>query len=35
MRAMTRSFRGSDGALVKALLAEAQFDPELALAFCE
>src|SRR5437867_3470726 len=35
MRAMARSFRGSDGALVKALLAEAQFDPELALAFRE
>src|SRR5216684_7388675 len=30
MRAMAKSFRGSDGALVKALLAEAQFDPELA-----
>jgi hypothetical protein len=35
MRAMVRSFRGSDGALVKALLAEAQFDPELAKAFRE
>jgi AcrR family transcriptional regulator len=35
MRAMARSFRGSDGALVKALLAEAQFDPELAKAFRE
>jgi len=35
MRAMAKSFRGSDGALVKALLAEAQFDPELALAFRE
>ena len=35
MRAMARLFRGSDGALVKALLAEAQFDPELALAFRE
>jgi AcrR family transcriptional regulator len=33
MRAMAKSFRGSDGALVKALLAEAQFDPELAKAF--
>ena len=35
MRAMARSFRGSDGAVVKALLAEAQFDPELAAAFHE
>jgi AcrR family transcriptional regulator len=35
MRAMARSFRGSDGALVKALLAEAQFDPQLAKAFRE
>jgi AcrR family transcriptional regulator len=35
MRAMAKSFRGSDGALVKALLAEAQFDPELAKAFRE
>jgi AcrR family transcriptional regulator len=35
MRAMARSFRGNDGALVKALLAEAQFDPELAKAFRE
>ena len=35
MRAMARSFRGSDGALVKALLAEAQFDRELAKAFRE
>jgi AcrR family transcriptional regulator len=35
MRAMARSFRGGDGALVKALLAEAQFDPELAKAFRE
>jgi AcrR family transcriptional regulator len=35
MRAMARSFRGADGALVKALLAEAQFDPELAKAFRE
>jgi AcrR family transcriptional regulator len=35
MRAMARSFRGTDGALVKALLAEAQFDPELASAFRE
>ncbi len=32
---MAKSFRGSDGALVKALLAEAQFDPELAKAFRE
>jgi len=35
MRAMARAFSGSDGALVKALLAEAQFDPELAKAFRE
>lgn len=35
MRAMARSFRGDDGALVRALLAEAQFDPELARAFRE
>jgi AcrR family transcriptional regulator len=35
MRAMAKSFRGSDGALVKALLAEAQFDPDLAQAFQE
>src|SRR3989475_10279675 len=35
MRAMARLFRGSDGALVKALLTEAQFDPELAKAFRE
>ena len=33
MRAMAKSFRGDDGVLVKALLAEAQFDPELAKAF--
>ena len=30
MRAMARAFRGRDGALVKALLAEAQFDAQLA-----
>jgi AcrR family transcriptional regulator len=35
MRAMAKSLRGSDGALVKMLLAEAQFDPELAKAFRE
>ena len=35
MRAMAKSFRGNDGVLVKALLAEAQFDPELAKAFRE
>ena len=33
MHAMARSFRGCDGTLVKSLLAEAQFDPELAKAF--
>ena len=35
MRSMAKAFRGRDGALVKALLAEAQFDPELATAFRE
>jgi AcrR family transcriptional regulator len=35
MRSMARAFRSKDGALVKALLAEAQFDPELATAFRE
>ncbi|MGH9547006.1 MAG: TetR/AcrR family transcriptional regulator [Terriglobales bacterium] len=35
MRTMAKAFRGKDGALVKALLAEAQFDPELATAFRE
>jgi len=35
MRAMAKAFRSKDGALVKALLAEAQFDPELATAFRE
>jgi AcrR family transcriptional regulator len=32
MRTMAKAFRGKDGALIKALLAEAQFDPELAAA---
>ncbi|MCU1323283.1 MAG: Transcriptional regulator, TetR family [Acidobacteriaceae bacterium] len=35
MRAMAKSFRGSDGTLVKALLAESEFDPELAKALQE
>jgi AcrR family transcriptional regulator len=35
MHAMARVFMGKDGALVRALLAEAQFDPELAVAFRE
>jgi AcrR family transcriptional regulator len=35
MRAMAKAFRSRDGALVKALLAEAQFDAELATAFRE
>ena len=35
MRAMAKAFRGEDGELVKALLAESQFDPELAKAFRE
>jgi AcrR family transcriptional regulator len=33
LRTMAKAFRGEDGALVKALLAESQFDPELAIAF--
>ena len=32
MRTMGKAFRGKDGALIRALLAEAQFDPELAKA---
>jgi len=35
MRTMARAFRGKDGALLRALLAEAQFDPELATALRE
>jgi len=35
MRLMAKAFRGKDGALIKSLLAEAQFDPELAMAFRE
>ena len=35
MRAMAKAFRGKDGALVRSLLAEAQFDPELAKEFRE
>ena len=35
MLAMAGAFRGRDGSLVKALLAEAQFDPELAREFRE
>ena len=35
MHAMAKVFMGKDGALVKGLLAEAQFDPELAVAFRE
>ena len=35
MRAMAKAFRGEDGDLIKALLAESQFDPELARAFRE
>ena len=35
MRTMAKAFRGKDGALIKVLLAEAQFDPELALALRE
>ncbi len=35
MRTMAKAFRGKDGALIRALLAEAQFDPELAIALRE
>ena len=35
MHAMAKVFMGKDGALVNGLLAEAQFDPELAVAFRE
>jgi AcrR family transcriptional regulator len=35
MRTMAKAFRGKDGALIRALLAEAQFDPELAAALRE
>ena len=35
MRTMAKVFRGKDGALIRALLAEAQFDPELATALRE
>jgi AcrR family transcriptional regulator len=35
MRTMAKAFRGKDGALLRALLAEAQFDPELAAALRE
>jgi len=35
MRTMAKAFRGRDGCLIRALLAEAQFDPELATALRE
>jgi AcrR family transcriptional regulator len=35
MRTMAKAFRGRDGTLIRALLAEAQFDPELAAALRE
>ncbi len=35
MRTMAKAFRGQDGTLIRALLAEAQFDPELAVALRE
>jgi len=35
MRTMAKVFRGKDGTLIRALLAEAQFDPELATALRE
>ena len=35
MRSMAKLFRGKDGALIRALLAEAQFDPRLAVELRE
>jgi AcrR family transcriptional regulator len=35
MRTMAKAFRGKDGTLIRTLLAEAQFDPELATALRE
>jgi AcrR family transcriptional regulator len=35
MRTMAKVFRGKDGVLIRALLAESQFDPELAAALRE
>ena len=35
MRGMAKAFRSKDGAVLKSLLAEAQFDAELAMAFRE
>ena len=35
MRAVAKAYRGKDGALMRTLLAEAQFDPELAAAIQE
>ena len=35
MRTMAKAFRGKDGTLIRVLLAEAQFDPELAKALRE
>jgi AcrR family transcriptional regulator len=35
MRSMARAFRGPDGMMIRSLLAEAQFDPELAAALRE
>jgi AcrR family transcriptional regulator len=35
MRTMAKAFRGKNGCLIRALLAEAQFDPELAAALRE
>jgi AcrR family transcriptional regulator len=35
MRALAKVYRGKDGALIRTLLAEAQFDPELATAIQE
>ncbi len=35
MKTMAKAFRGKDGTLIRVLLAEAQFDPELALALRE
>lgn len=35
MRAVAKAYRGEDGALIRTLLAEAQFDAELAAAIQE
>jgi AcrR family transcriptional regulator len=35
MRALAKMFRGSEGALIRSLLAEAQYDPEVSAAFLD